>query len=327
MRAPRIRVLSLGGTIASARRRAGGVLPSLDADSLVRQAAPPSSWTVRTQALRRVRSADVGPADLADIVRAVEAGLGEGDDGFVVTLGTDTLEEVAFALDLMLRQEAPVVVTGAMRDPTRPGADGPANLAAALRVAATPAARGLGTLVVMNDEVHAARFVRKAHTTRPDAFTSAPLGPLGWISEGEVSIRLRPVGELPHLPSLPKSPPPRVAVVTAALFEDGDDVRTLPERGYAALVVQALGGGHVPSPMADALGDVAARIPVVLSSRTGAGPVLTRTYGAPGAEIDLLRRGLIPARWLGASKARILLLLLLAAGADLAAIRRTFASL
>ena len=116
----------------------------------------------------------------------------DGRAGVVVTQGTDTLEETAFQLDLMLDVRQPVVVTGALRNPALPGADGAANLLAAIRVAADPAATGLGVVVVMNDEVHAARLVSKTHTHKPSAFASPAAGPLGWIAEDRVRIVLRP---------------------------------------------------------------------------------------------------------------------------------------
>src|SRR6185437_15072259 len=123
-----------------------------------------------------------------EILRRVE----DGSAGIVITQGTDTIEETAFALDLLWAGHAPIVITGAMRNPTLPGADGPANLLAAVRVAASPAARGLGVLVVIADEIHAARFVSKRHTQSPAAF-AALAGPLGWVSEGDVRIVLVPV--------------------------------------------------------------------------------------------------------------------------------------
>lgn len=123
----------------------------------------------------------------------------EGSDGIVITQGTDTIEETAFVLDLLVDAETPIVVTGAMRNPSLPGADGPANLLASVQVASSFAARGLGTLVVFNDEVHAARFVRKTHTQNPATFRSSPVGPIGWISEGTPRIPTR----LPKSPRIP----------------------------------------------------------------------------------------------------------------------------
>ena len=108
----------------------------------------------------------------------------DGAHGVVVTQGTDTMEETAFLVDCLWDDDAPFVFTGAMRNPTLPGADGPANLTAAIRTAAVDAARGRGAMVVFNDEIHAARFVRKTHSTSPAAFRSPDAGPIGHVVEG-----------------------------------------------------------------------------------------------------------------------------------------------
>ena len=137
-----------------------------------------------------------------------------------------------------------------MRNPTLPGADGPANLLASIQVAASEAARGLGAVVVLNDEIHAARFVRKTHTSNPATFRSDPVGPVGWISEDTVRVVLRPAGRRKITLSEDAQDRP-VALHTVTL---GDDGRLLPEierHGYAGLVIEGLGGGHVPSVMVE----------------------------------------------------------------------------
>ena len=137
------------------------------------------------------RGASLDFADLYELVAAINEALNDGCVGPVVTQGTDTIEEVAYALDLLLPTDAPVVVTGAMHNPTMAGADGPANILAAIRVATSPCARGLGCLVVLNDQVHAASWVQKAHTSSPNAFVSPDPGPLGHVIEGRVHIPVR----------------------------------------------------------------------------------------------------------------------------------------
>jgi L-asparaginase len=228
-------------------------------------------------------------------------------------------------LDLLVDRNAPVVVTGAMRNPTLPGADGPANLLASIQVAVSEATRELGAVVVLNDEIHAARFVRKTHTSNPATFRSEPIGPVGWISEDIPRVVVRPVGR--HKITLPRDAQDRpVALHTFTL---GDDGRLLPEierQGYAGLVVEALGGGHVPSITVDALEDLAVKMPVILASRTGGGEVLRSTYGFIGSEMHLLERGLIYAGPLDGLKARLYLTLLLRAGATREEIRKSFES-
>lgn len=328
---PRVTVFSLGGTIASVEdpdsRTGGGAAPRLGAAQLV-EAVPRlrEVAALETVAFRQVPSSDLTMADLVALAAEITDRFGSGTCGAVVTQGTDTIEETAFALDLLVRSAHPVVVTGAMRNPDLAGPDGPANLLAAVQVAAAPEAAGLGTLVVFNDEIHAARFVRKTHTASPATFRSATTGPLGWLAEGRPRIAFR-MPALAGVPSGVDGDVPDVALLTSALGDDARLVAHVDALGYAGLVVQAFGGGHVPAHAAPALGDLAARLPVVLASRAGGGELLQRTYGFPGSERDLLSRGMIPAGFLDGPKARILLSLLLAAGADLEGVRTAFAQI
>lgn len=304
----------------------GGVAPALGAGDLVGQLpGVGGDIVVSAETVARTSSADLTFAGIAGLADRIAAAVARGADGVVVTQGTDTLEETAFLLDLLLELEAPVVVTGALRDPTQAGADGGANLAAALRVAASPAARGLGVVVTMNDEIHAARFVRKAHAHRPSAFVSAPVGPLGWIAEGRVRIALRPAARRPCITW--RGVAPEVALAPISLDEGGGVLSALAANPPAGLVIQGLGAGHVPSRLVETVAALARRIPVVLASRTGAGETFRQTYGYAGGEIDLLSRGLISANALDGPKARILLTLLLGEGADRGRIAEVFGSI
>jgi L-asparaginase len=231
----------------------------------------------------------------------------------VLTQGTDTIEEVAFALDLLWNSDAPIVVTGAMRNPSLPGADGPANLLAAIRVALAGAVRGLGVVVVMNDEVHAARFVRKVHTSSLGAFQSVATGPIGSLSEGYVRIVTRPVGRT-YVGVKAEAAIPAVALVRLALGDDGRLLSTLSRLGYAGAVIEGMGGGHVAEGTVPLVRELTRQMPVVLASRTGSGDVLTATYRFRGSEIDLLEAGVISAGQLDGVKSRLLLSLCLAAG-------------
>ena len=293
MALPKVSVLSLGGTISSVNTGGPGVRPSLTGEALV-EAVPGLSEVAEVSAasVRQVPGWQLTVEDLIEVSEEATRAIDEGATGVVVTQGTDSIEETAFALDLLIDRDAPVVVTGAMRNPTLPGADGPANLLAAVTVAADGAARGLGALVVMNDEVHAARFVRKTHTQSPAAFRSPLAGPLGWISEGRASIAARPMGRRHVRPR--GGGAEDVALLATFPGDDGRLVGAVGERGYSGLVVEALGGGHVPPPMVEPLAALAERMPVVLASRTGSGEGLRGTYDPPGSEMDLARRGLIP---------------------------------
>lgn len=323
---PRVAVFTLGGTIAMRSASGEGVEPALSASDLL--AAVPgldeAGVALRLQDVANKPGASLSFGDLFGLADAISAAVRDGFAGVVVIQGTDTIEESAYVLDLLVAGDAPVVVTGAMRNPSLAGPDGPANIAAAIRVAASGCARGLGCVVVMNDQIHAARWVAKAHTASPAAFISPGFGPLGHVAEGQVFIPVRLRDRSPLFSRVPRRNV-RVGLVTVALGDDDVLIDALAEHADG-LVVAAFGAGHVPAGIVTSLARLAARMPVVLASRTGAGPVHHHTYGFPGSETDLLARGLISAGWLAPLKARLLLHLLIADGADRAQVRQTFAA-
>lgn len=301
----------------------GADAPRLDAKALA--AALPQLGAlaeIETRDFPAKPSASLTLEDLALIAREA-VGAANAADGIVITHGTDTLEETAFALALLVQTDTPIVLTAAMRRADQPGADGPANLLAAARVAVSPAARGKGILVVMDDEIHAGPLIRKAHSFRTHAFSSLPFGPIGYIAEDRVRFALQPAASLPHLAY--GGGAPVVPILEAGPGLERETVAALAAGAIDGLVLSLPGAGHVAGEAAPGLGLLAERIPVVFASRTGAGETLRATYGYPGGEVDLIGRGLIPAQGLDARKARIALQLLLSTGARFAEIRAVFA--
>lgn len=305
----RIAVFFLGGTISMTGTDGGAVVRLTGADLL--RAAGVADLGIRADVVdfRAIGSSRITMADLAELLVAACDAVAAGADGVVVVQGTDTMEETAFLLDLWWGRPEPIVFTGAMRNPGLPGPDGPANLVAALRVAADRASFELGALVVMNDEVHAARFVAKRHTSSVGAFGSPNAGPLGRVEEGNVRIVLRIAR---HTPVAPPVRSVRVPLLVTALDDDGRLFDAVEDAD--GVVVAAFGVGHLRPEVADRAAALAATRPVVLASRTGAGSVHVATYGGAGNEIDLLDRGLIPAGPLDPYKARLLLMASLASG-------------
>jgi L-asparaginase len=310
----------LGGTIGMAGHE-DGVVKRLTADELVASVPALEELDVELDVrnFRRMPSASLSFQDIVELATAAERCHA---DGIVVVQGTDTLDETAYLLDLLWPHATPVVVTGAMRNPSMAGSDGPANLLAAVQLAADPGFHGLGAVVVLNDQIHAARFARKTHSTNPATFASPNAGPIGLMVEGRpvrvMSVDRRAV----HRPT--REPSARVAMHLVGLDDGGETIVGLAEH-CDGLVVAALGVGHVSERLAGRLVELAGIMPVVLASRAGAGPVLAGTYGFVGSETYLLAQGLINAGLLDPPKARVLLKLALDCDYDIDQIRAAFA--
>lgn len=323
---PRVAMFALGGTISMTGTGADGVLARLNGEDLLADVGP-LPVQVDVHDAPPVPSAALTFADVFGVVAAAGSAVEDGALGVVVSQGTDTLEETAFLIDSIWPHAAPIVLTGAMRNPTLPGADGAANLAAAIRVAAAPAARGRGALVVFLDEIHAARHVRKAHSTSPSTFQSLDGGPLGHVVEGAPRFLL----DIPARKPIEGWTVERVAQTKIALytvtFDDDGALLEGPDHSHHGLILAGFGAGHVPPHLLPAVDELLQIIPVVLTSRSGAGPVLADTYGAPGSERDLLARGVINGGFVHPFKARVLLRLLVAAGAERGEVAAAFADL
>ncbi|TFL14992.1 asparaginase [Pusillimonas caeni] len=318
-----VQVIVLGGTITMTSTPEGGVAPSLAGEALM-QCLPAlrqiADVTVETPFLKP--GASLTYEELKGVVQSARAAAQRGFAGTVVVQGTDTIDESSFFCDLLHEGEEPIVFTGAMRNASSAGADGPANLLAAISVAAAPRARGMGVLVTLNDEIHLARAVEKMHKGLPSAFQTLDGGPVGYFNESTVEILRRPVQRF-HLPA-PEGALPPVAVIKVGMDDSTALLEAAADLGYAGLVVEAMGAGHVPAHFVEPLGRLAGRMPVVLASRVAGGRIFRNTYHFPGSEMGLIEQGLIPAGWLSPHKARILLGACAACGLDRTAIVQAF---
>lgn len=321
---PRVALASLGGTITMTPT-AAGVVPTAGAADLtgaVRGLDAIADLDVAT--LLTKPGAELELADLLVVLAWARAKIAGGAAGVVVVQGTDTLEETSFLLDLLWPHDEPLVLTGAMRSGDQLSADGAANLTAAVTAAGSAQCRGLGAVVVMDGLMHAARRVTKTDTSRLSAFRSPDFGPLGRFSEGQMSVGNRLVRAVPQ--SIPRHLLGVVPLVESTLGDGGALLSLVLRTGAPdGVVLAGFGAGHVCAAAAEEVG--AARVPVVLASRTGGGLVLESTYGFPGSERDLIRRGAIPAGWLPPRKARLLLLVLLANATPAETVRTTFAAM
>jgi L-asparaginase len=310
---PRVHLIATGGTIA--HTPAG----PLTGEALV-AAVPGLDRVARltVEQFLNVGSSQITPQNWHRLALRIQELFRTEPDlaGVVVTHGTDTMEETAFFLHLTLDDPRPVVVTGAMRPADAAGADGPANLMNAVRLAVDPAARDRPVMVLMNDQVHAAPAAAKAHTTHVDAFVSSWGGPIGVADPDRVAWHTPPhPGPLRGAFVLTADHElPRVDIVYAFAGADGAGIRAAAHAGARGVVLATLGRGNLPAAQREAVaGFVAGGGVAVLSSRTQAGRVPD-----PG------HHGVVGAGDLNPQKARVLLMLALARGLDPDAIQRLF---
>ncbi|MCJ2027764.1 asparaginase [Methylobacterium sp. J-067] len=328
---PKVAFIGTGGTISSLGRDPLDILDytatdrRLDAGGIV--AAVPDLARVAEIVpvpFRAVTSPAIGYAEWRDLVLLCERVAGEHPDlaGIVIGHGTATLEETAYALSLTLTVDLPVVLVGSQRPMSALSTDAGLNLVAAVRTAAAPASRGRGVLVVLNDEIQAAREVTKTSVTRLQTFRTPDFGVLGHV-DGD-SVRYYRRTERAHAPGTPfdiraRAALPRVDIAYAYADADGTAVRAFRAAGAWGLVAAGLAPGMVPPAEADALEEAAgAGLIVVMSTRAGSGivPLSTR----------LRERGILTADNLTPQKARILLSLALTVTQDRATVADLFAT-
>jgi L-asparaginase len=328
--APRVALIGTGGTISSLGRDSLDVWEYMDAGQKLGPEELVARYpeTARVAAIvpvpfRSVGSTAIGPAEwllLADLIHDVAA-RERPLAGVVIAHGTATLEETAYFLNLVLRVDVTVVVVGAQRPASGLSSDAGMNLVGALRVAAAPEARGLGVLVVLNDEIQAAREVTKTSTLRLETFRSADLGMLGYADpDGRVAIYRRPARR--HAPDTEfdvrgRPDLPRVDIAYSYAGADRTAIDAFVAAGARGIVAASLAPGVTSAGETDALIEARRRgLLVVMSSRAGSGRVLPRT--------TLRERGFVAADNLLPQKARILAMLALTRTDDPIEVQRMF---
>ena len=232
-------------------------------------------------------------------------------DGVVITHGTDTLEETAYFLDTMEIPHIPIVLTGAMRSSNELGSDGVYNYLSALRVASDDKAIDKGVLVVMNDEIHAAKYVTKTHTTNVSTFQTPTHGPLGLIMKQEIlyfkTAEPRVRFDLDRIEGL-------VPIITVYAGMTDELLDMLDWDKVDGLIIQAFGAGNIPKETAQKLESLLHKgIPVALVSRCFNG-IAEPVYAYQGGGVQLQKAGVLFVKELNAQKARLKLLIALNAG-------------
>ena len=321
---PRVVVLATGGTIASQYDPdAGGLAPQLSGEEIV-QAVPGLSEVARVsvEQIANVGSRNMTPEIWRTLASRANELLASPDiAGVIVTHGTDTLEETAYFLDLTVTSDKPVIMVGAQRAPTYFDTDGPRNLLNAVRVAVSEEAIGMGTLVVMNGQINAARDVTKTNTLDVETFRTLDFGALGVADIDAVRFYRAPLRRQ-TIPLREGDQLGRVEIVTEYAGSDGRLIQLLLEDGQLnGLVIEGVGLGHVSSRTLEAIRDVRARgIPVVLSTRVPTG----RIVPVYAINIELLELGCVEADNLSPQKARVLLMLAMTRTQDSTELQRYF---
>ena len=311
---PILSIGALGGTVSMRTTQPGtGARPAITGEALLDGISQLyDGLDVHIENLCLIPSASLDFSLLLEVLIWAQEQVTLGVQGIVITQGTDTLEETAFFLDLLWSADVPLVLTGAMHPSDHPGADGPANLLDACRVALDTQSRKRGVLVVMNGQIHQPLHVRKCSSIMLDAFNSPLFGPTGLMIENRV-LYLRKACTRTVLP-MPRSIQHKVALLPATLSADTALLEHVLALGYDALVVSAFGAGHVSIEWVDLIDQITTEIPVLVATRTGSGPTTEASYGFIGSEMDLIDRGAVMCGFLCPYKARILIWLLIGCG-------------
>ena len=327
---PKVQILATGGTISGVGRHRLDYVAYVETgqhltiqEMLARVPEVTQVARVEAEQFANVVSPALTPQHWLELAQRMNQDFRSDPDlsGVVVTHGTATMEETGYFLNLTVKDSRPVVLTGAMRPASALGTDADVNLLAAVRTAASPSAVNKGVMVVLNDEISAAREVSKTNTYRVETFKPGELGLLGYAdSDGAVVFYRSPTRRHTHqsafqvdeLTSLP-----RVDVIYVYQGADGLLVRCLAEHGVEGIVIASLGGGSLTPGIEEAATEAVSRgVTVVISSRVGHGRVAL----TPKREA----LGFIVADNLNPQKARVLLMLALATTRDRATIQRLF---
>lgn len=325
---PRVRLVATGGTISNA---SGGRLTADELIDLIPDL--PRYATPEFEQFANVASSSITLEQWLQLARRINELFDTDPDlaGVVVTSGTDTLEETAYFLHLTVTDPRPVVVVGSMRNPSTLGYEGAANLLQAFRVAADPASRGKGALVVMNDEINSAREVTKTNSVRLQTFETRGYGVLGVVDGDRVlyyrnTLKRHTAASEFDVSAIDALP--RVDILMVYQGASGDLIEAAVAGGAAGVVIAVAGAGATSGTQRQGINAALQEgVFVVSATRTGSGRIAARTGGGRGRGRrgnDPAARYRIAAEDLTPLKARILLMLALATTDDAAAIQRMF---
>jgi L-asparaginase len=306
----KILIIHTGGTISMREDEETGAVRPEDTHPF-HDVAPPlaSLGDIHIEELFHLPSPHITPQEMLQLRNRIEEKIAnEQMEGIVITHGTDTLEETAYFLDLTVRTDVPIVVTGAMRSSNEIGADGLYNLISSVKVAGSEEARGKGVLVVLNDEIHTAKNVTKTHTSNIATFQSPQYGPIGIVTKRGVFFHHAPTQRTTYpVQTISKN----VILLKAYAGMDEAIFHAIQTLQLDGVVIEALGQGNLPPRAAKGVRSlIDAGIPVVLVSRCFNG-IVQDIYGYEGGGKQLKEMGVIFSNGLNGQKARIKLLVAL----------------
>ena len=305
----KILILHTGGTIAMKENiLTGGVSPDVVNPLLDAEITVPENVDLVMEDIFNLPSPHIMPQHMLNLKKRIMEAIDSDIRGVVITHGTDTLEETAFFLDTTIGDQIPIVVTGAMRSSNELGSDGLYNFESAIRVASCDEAIGKGVLVVMNDEIHSARYVTKTHTTNVATFRTPTLGPIGLVTKHRILF----MQELLDSTRLDiSSVNGTIPIVKAYAGMQGDLLAALAHAKVDGLVIEALGAGNLPPQALTALKKLLIqKIPVILVSRCFNG-IAEPVYDYEGGGKELADMGVIFCNSINSQKARLKLLIAL----------------
>ena len=310
----KILVLHTGGTIAMSEDHQTGAVTTTGLNPLLHQQLQFDEDTqLIIEDFLQLPSPYMTPSYMLLIKDRILTGIDEGITGVVITHGTDTLEETAYFLDVTIGDRIPIVLTGAMRSSNEIGADGLYNYQTAIRVASCDESIGKGTLVVMNDEIHTARYVTKTHTTNVATFRTPTFGPIGLVTKQHITFYQQLIEH--HCLNI-ESVNGTIPIIKAYAGLGDSLFPMILGSNIDGLVIEALGAGNLPPETLPALDHLLEKnIPVVLVSRCFNG-VVEGVYDYDGGGRQLEKKGVIFCNGLNSQKARLKLLVGLNAGLD-----------
>ncbi|MEH7094757.1 asparaginase [Neobacillus vireti] len=309
-------LLTTGGTIASKPNKTSGKLASgaITGEELAAMCHLPNEIEVIVDSVFQKASIHITFDDLVFLKTKIEDYFkDESVSGVVVTHGTDTMEETSYFLDLTINDRRPVVVTGSQRSPEDLGSDVYINLRHAIYSACSPDLHDVGTVVVFNERIFAARYVKKEHASNIQGFNVFGFGYLGIIDNDNVHVFQKPLRR-EYYPL--KSPIPAVEIIKCYIGADGKFIKAAREAGVAGIILEGVGRGQVaPKMMEEIEASIKAGIKIVITTSAEEGAVYT-TYDYEGSAYDLYKKGVILGSDNDSKKARMKLAVAMASSID-----------